>query len=153
VVGSCQDSALGYGASRPAAASPEQALAGWLAAHQLRTGLGTYNEDNIITVASGGAVRMLTVSWHGRAAGGTVPRLYQSSASWYDSRTADATFVVSGTADGTADLIPKAEILALAGPPARTYQFQSFTIMVWNRNLLSLLGSPPSRTPGDIGHL
>ena len=152
VAGLCQLGALGYEATRPAAVSPEQALAGWLAAHHLETGLGTYNEDNIITVASGGAVRMLTVSWRSRTAGGTAPRLYQSSASWYDPATTDATFVVSGTADGTADLIPKAEILALAGPPARTYQFQSFTIMVWNHNLLSLLGSPPARTPGDIGH-
>jgi hypothetical protein len=66
---------------------------------------------------------------------------------------ADATFVVTGTADGTADLIPRAEILALAGPPARSYQFRSFTIMVWNENLLTLLAARPARTPGDIGHL
>jgi hypothetical protein len=82
-----------------------------------------------------------------------VARLYQSSGSWYDPRTADANFVVTGPADGTADLIPRAEILALAGPPARSYRFDSFTIMVWNENLLTLLASPPSRTPGDIGHL
>jgi hypothetical protein len=24
--------------------------------------------------------------------------------------------------------------------------------MVWNKNLLTLLGSPPSVLPGDIGH-
>jgi hypothetical protein len=60
--------------------------------------------------------------------------------------------VVSGTADGTADLIPRADIRALAGPPARTYQFRSFTIMVWDENLLALLGPAPSRVPGNIGH-
>ena len=81
-----------------------------------------------------------------------MPRLYQSSASWYDPRTQYANFVVSGTADGTADLIPRADILALAGPPRRTYQFRSFTIMAWNTNLLPLLGTQPSRLPGDIGH-
>jgi hypothetical protein len=59
--------------------------------------------------------------------------------------------VVTGTADGTADVIPRAEILALAGRPARTYRFQSFTIMVWDANLLTLLGGPPSRLPGVIG--
>ena len=153
LAGVCQLTALGYEATRPAAGSPEQALAGWLAARHLTTGLGTYTESNCTTLASGGAVRMLTVSWRTAHAGGTVARLYQSSASWYDPRTADANFVVTGTADGTADLIPRAEILALAGPPARTYQFESFTIMVWNKNLLTLLASPPSRTPGDIGHL
>jgi hypothetical protein len=153
LAGGCQLAALGYEATRPPAVGSEQALAGWLAAHQLTTGLGTYNEDNVITVDSGGAVRMLTVSWRPRPAGGTVARLYQSSAAWYDPRTADANFVVTGPADGTADLIPRAEILALAGPPARSYQFESFTIMVWDENLLALLASPPSRTPGDIGHL
>ena len=44
------------------------------------------------------------------------------------------------------------EILALAGTPARTYHFQSFTIMVWNTNLLTLLGPVPSHLPGVIGH-
>jgi hypothetical protein len=153
VAGGCQLAALGYEATRPAAASPEQALAGWLAGHHLTTGLGTYTDDNITTLDSGGAVRMLTVSWRPPPAGGAVARLYQSSASWYDSRTADANFVVTGPADGTADLVPRAEILALAGPPVRSYQFESFTIMVWNENLLTRLASPPSRTPGDIGHL
>ena len=46
---------------------------------------------------------------------------------------------------------PRTEIRALAGPPARTYRFRSFTIMVWHRNLLALLAGPPSRLPGDIG--
>ena len=35
--------------------------------------------------------------------------------------------------------------------PAGTYEFGSFTIMVWDENLLALLGGPPSRIPGDIG--
>jgi len=152
LAGGCQLGALGYEAAQPAAVSPEQALAGWLAARHLTTGLGTYTEDNAITLDSGGAVRMLTVSWRSPAAGGTAARLYQSSASWYDPRTGYADFVVTGPADGTADLIPRAEILALAGPPALTYRFESFTIMVWDENLLALLASPPSRAPGDIGH-
>jgi hypothetical protein len=152
LAGGCQLAALGYAATRPPAVGAEQPLAGWLTAHHLTTGLGTYSEDNVTTLDSGGTVRMLTVAWRTPADGGTVPRLYQSSASWYDPRTADANFVVTGTADGTADLIPRAEILALAGPPARTYHFESFTIMVWNKNLLTLLAAPPTVLPGDIGH-
>ncbi len=151
LAGGCQLAALGYEAAQPPAIGPEQPLAGWLAAHHLTTGLGTYSEDNITTLDSGGAVRMLTATWRTPANGGTVARVYQSSASWYDPRTADANFVVTGTADGTADLIPRAEILALAGPPARTYHFQSFTIMVWNKNLLALLAGPPL-LPGNVGH-
>ena len=150
LAGVCQLAALGYGATRPASANPEQALAGWLVDHHLTTGLGTYTEDNVTTLDSGGAVRLRTISWP--RSGRAVPRLYQSSESWYDPRTAYANFVVSGTGDETADLIPRAEILALAGPPARTYRFESFTIMVWNENLLDLLAGPPSSLPGDIGH-
>jgi hypothetical protein len=173
IAGACQLAALGYGAAQPAAGDPEQALAGWLAARHLTSGLGTFNEGNLTTLDSGGRVRLLAVSWlppapaarrsyqpdlrTGQAAelqrpGGAVARLYQSSASWYDARDHYADFVVTGTADGTADLIPREEVLALAGVPARTYQFQSFTIMVWNVNLLTLLGGPPSRLPGVIGH-
>jgi len=175
VAGACQFAALGYEVTRPAAADPELALGGWLADHHLTDGLGTFTEDNLTTLDSGGVVRLATVSWRAPSspaicpqsarapaspappsctgtAGGAVPRLYQSSASWYDPRTSRANFVVTGTADGLSDLIPRAEILALAGPPARTYRFQAFTIMVWNENLLPLLGGPPSVTPGDIGH-
>jgi len=173
--GACQFAALGYGVTRPPAADPELALAGWLTEHHLTDGLGTFTEDNLTTLDSGGAVRLATVSWRAPTSpavcpqsarapaspappvctdttGGAVPRLYQSSASWYDPLTARANFVVTGTADGLADLIPRAEILALAGPPTSTYRFQAFTIMVWNENLLPLLGGPPSVTPGDIGH-
>ncbi len=49
--------------TQPAAADPEQALAGWLAAHGLTSGLGTFTEGNLTTLDSGGAVRLLTVSW------------------------------------------------------------------------------------------
>ena len=172
VAGACQLAALGYGAAQPAAADPEQALAGWLAAHGLTAGLGTFTDANLTTLDSGGAVRVLAVSWvrpgpparrpylpdlrTGQAArfpqpGGAVPRLYQSSASWYDPRAQYANFVVSGSADGPADLIPRADVIALAGPPAGTYAFGPFTIMVWDENLLALLGGPPSERPGDIG--
>ena len=59
--------------------------------------------------------------------------------------------MLTGTADGTADLIPYSEILALAGPPDRTYQVRAFTILVWDTNLLTRLGTAPSTLPGVIG--
>ena len=141
--------ALGYGVSQPQASNTEQALVGWLEAHHLSTGLGTYSEDNVTTLDSGGRVQMLTVSWQ---PSGGVPRVSQSTASWYDPRTHYADFVLTNTADGRASLIPRQEILALAGPPARTYHFRTFTVMVWHKNLLDDLGSPPSSKAGNIGH-
>ena len=161
-VGACQLAALGYGTAQPPAADPAQVLASWLTAHHLTCGLGTFSEDNITTLDSGGTVRLLTVSWlppappaRGRPQSlpvVAVPRLYQSSAAWYDPRRCDANFVVTGSANGTADLIPGGEILALGGPPARTYQVGSFSVLTWDSSLLPRLGAASSRLPGDIGH-
>jgi hypothetical protein len=148
VVLACYAAALGYGAVQPPVADSEQPVVGWLEAHHLVTGLGTYTEANVITLGSGGRVAIRTVTWW---SSGAVPRAYESEASWYDPRQSYANFVVTNSADGGgASLIPRRDILALAGPPARTYHYKTFTIMVWNHNLLANLGSPPSALPGDI---
>jgi hypothetical protein len=82
---------------------------------------------------------------------GAVPRAYESELSWYDPKLHDANFVVKNSADGgRTSVIPQADIMALAGPPAQTYHYRTFTIMVWNKNLLADLGHPPSAFPGDI---
>ena len=144
----CYVAALGYGAAQPSVTDGEHPVVGWLEAHHLRTGLGTYTESNIITLDSGGRVAVRTVSWQ---PSGAVPRAYESEASWYDPRLSYANFVVTNSADGgNVSVIPGGDILALAGPPAHTYHSQTFTIMVWNHNLLADLGSPPSALPGNI---
>ena len=155
VAGACQLAALGYGAAQPAAADPEQALAGWLAAHGLTSGLGTFSEDNLTTLDSGGAVRLRTVSWlppSRSSPGGAVPRLYQSSASWYDPRTQYANFVVSGTADGPADLIPRADILALAGTAGQDLPVPVLHDHGLERQTARAARHPAVPPPGDIGH-
>jgi hypothetical protein len=144
----CYAVALGYGVAQPAVADNEQPIVGWLEAHHLSTGLGTYTEANLITLDSGGRVAIRTVTWR---SSGAVPRAYESKASWYDPRLNYANFVVTNSADsGGASLILPRDILALAGPPARTYHYQTFTVMVWNHNLLADLGGPPSAIPGDV---
>ena len=144
----CYAAALGYGAAQPSVADGEHPVVGWLEAHHLRTGLGTYTESNIITLDSGGRVAVRTVSWQPT---GAVPRAYESEASWYDPRLSYANFIVTNSADGSnVSVIPRSDILALAGPPAHTYHYKTFTIMVWNHNLLADLGSPPSALPGNI---
>ena len=140
--------ALGYGAVQPPVADNEQPVIGWLEAHHLVTGLGTYTESNVITLDSGGRVAVRTVTWRHS---GAVQRAYESEASWYDPRQSYANFVVTNTADGgNTAVIPRRDIIALAGPPAHTYHYKTFTIMVWNHNLLADLGQPPSAVPGDI---
>jgi hypothetical protein len=114
----CQLAALGYAVAQPPAADPARTLAGFLAARHLTCGLGTFGDGNISTLDSGGAVRLLPVSWLPPAptirpllnphpqrrlplplpGGVAVPRLYQSAASWYDPRTGFADFIVTGGA-------------------------------------------------------
>jgi hypothetical protein len=145
----CYALALGYGAAQPSSvADSEHPVVPWLEAHHLRTGLGVYTGANILTLDSGGRVAVRTVSWQPT---GAVPRAYESKASWYDPRQSYANFIVTNSADGSAPSpIPYGDILALAGPPAHTYHYKTFTIMVWNHNLLADLGSPPSPWPGNL---
>jgi hypothetical protein len=150
VVLACYALALGYGVTRPATGNSEQPVIGWLEAHHLYTGLGTYTEANLITLDSGGRVAVRTPSWR---LSGAVPRAYESKASWYDPRVSYANFIISNTADGGGvgiSVVPRRDILSFAGPPARTYHYKTFTIMVWNKNLLADLGRPPSAKPGNI---
>ena len=153
----CYLAALGYGAAQPPVADSEQAIVPWLEAHHLTTGLGTYNEANLITLDSGGRVAVRTVSWQFDR---NVPRSFESDADWFDPRHNFANFIVTNTADTTpnrdrslrrSSMIPSPAIAALhAGPPAHVYHYKTFTIMVWDHNLLDDLGSPPSTLPGEI---
>jgi hypothetical protein len=153
----CYLAALGYGAAQPPVADSEQAIIPWLEAHHLTTGLGTYIESNLITLDSGGRVAVRAVSWQFTR---SVPRSFESNADWFDPRHNFANFIVTNTADTTpnrdrslrrSSMIPSPAIAALhAGPPVHVYHYKTFTIMVWDHNLLEDLGSPPSTLPGEI---
>ena len=153
----CYLAALGYGAAQPPVPDSMQAIIPWLEAHHLTHGLGTYNEANLTTMDSGGRVAIRAVSWQFT---GNVPRSFESDADWFDPRQNFANFIVTNTADTTPNRdkslrrsseIPGQAIAALhAGPPAHVYHYKTFTIMVWDHNLLEDLGSPPSTLPGEI---
>jgi hypothetical protein len=153
----CYLAALAYGAAQPSVTDSGQAIVPWLEAHHLTTGLGTYIESNLITLDSGGRVAVRTVSWQ---FSGNVPRSFESNADWFDPRHNFANFIVTNTADTTpnrdrslrrSSMIPSAAIAALhAGPPVHVYHYKTFTIMVWDHNLLDNLGSPASTLPGEI---
>jgi hypothetical protein len=147
----CYLAALGYGAAQAQVNDSEYPVVAWLEAHHLSYGLGTYTEANVITLDSGGRVAVVTASWNSH---GAVARAYESEASWYDPHVHYANFVVMNSADNPGrpgvSLVPQRDYLALAGPPAHTYHYQTFTILVWNHNLLADLGSRPSASPGDI---
>jgi hypothetical protein len=149
----CYAIALGYGAAQHPLASREQPVVGWLEAHHLSTGLGTYAQGNLTTLESGGRVAVRTVTW---LRTGAVPRAYESTAFWYDPRLSYANFVLMKSRSNSSlahrvSLIPYREIVALAGRPAHTYHYKTYTIMVWNHNLLADLGGPPTAWPGRLG--
>jgi hypothetical protein len=153
----CYLAGLGYGAAQSPQADNEQAVIPWLEAHHLTSGLGTYVEANLITMDSKGRVAIREVAW--RSFGDT-QRSFESKSSWYDPRQSYANFVLTNSAehwgmDGgfgrQIGQIPRSAIAALhAGPPAHVYHYKTFTIMVWNHNLLENLGTTPSVQPGQV---
>jgi hypothetical protein len=148
----CYLAGLGYGAAQSPVPDNEQAVIPWLEAHHLTGGLGTYAESNLLTLDSGGRITIREIAW--RSSGGDVPRSFETKASWYDPRHSYANFILTNTAeqwgmDGggpnvPASMIPLPAIAALhAGPPAHVYHYKTFTIMVWNHNLLDNLDKHP----------
>jgi hypothetical protein len=140
---------LGYEISQPAVPAQNQQLVSWLAARHLRTGLSGYWEANVVTLASGDRIQIRAVSpaRDGRLA----PYAWESDAAWYDPRRASANFVVlfagrpayPGFTDNSA-------VRATFGPPARTYEVGPYSVLAWNRNLLSELG-PARRGRAEPG--
>jgi hypothetical protein len=154
----CYLAALGYGAAQSPVADNEQAVIPWLEAHHLTSGIGTYAEANLITLDSGGRVAIREIAW---LPGGDAPRSFETKASWYDPRQSYANFILTNSADQygmdgggpgrLSSMIPRSAIAALhAGPPAHVYHYKTFTIMVWNHNLLNDLGKNPSIDPGEV---
>jgi hypothetical protein len=144
----CYTAALGFDAAQPDIPAHDQSLADWLVAHDFRYGLSNYFEGNITTLDSGGRMHLVAVSW---GAHKSVPRAYQSDASWYDPQLHYANFVVNTGADQPPAIIPSCDLRNAFGPPAKVYHDGPYTILVWNKNLLADLGRPPRKGPGNVG--
>jgi hypothetical protein len=131
-----------YEVSQPGAPAQNQRLEAWLAARHLHTGLSGYWESNVVTLTSGNRVqiRQVVVTPGGRLA----PSNIESDWAWYNPGRNSADFVVlTRGVPGYAGLTSKRAVLATFGPPAQTYRFGMFTVLVWHKNLLSEL--PPPR--------
>jgi hypothetical protein len=144
----CYTAALGFDVAQPSIPAHDQSLANWLVAHDFRYGLSNYFEGNITTLDSGGRVHLIAVSW---GADKSVPRAYQSDASWYDPKLHYANFVVNTGADQPPAVIPSRDLSRAFGRPAKIYHDGPYTILVWNKNLLADLGRPAKKGPGNVG--
>ncbi|MGH3245299.1 MAG: hypothetical protein ACRDOI_03685, partial [Trebonia sp.] len=135
---------LGYAAAQPPAAPQCADLAGWLRAHHLTAGLAGYHQANIVTLETGGAVtlRPVTPGAGGRLAG----YAWNASAAWYDREARAARFLVLEGAPASSGL-STARAIATFGPPATSYRYKEYEILVWRRgvNLLADLRSTHHR--------
>jgi hypothetical protein len=148
----CYLAALGYTVTQPSIPAVTQNLADWLAANNLTYGLSSYGIANTTTLASGETVNVRSVSWEGNyvAAGP-----YEFEKSWYDPTLHYANFVILINPPLPIDPIALWEVRVSFGKPAHIYYFSRYTIMVFNKNLLTDLvpslppPPPPSGTPAS----
>jgi hypothetical protein len=130
----CYLAALGYTVTQPGIPAVTQNLADWLAANHLTYGLSSYGIANTTTLASGETVNVRPVSWEGNyVAGGP----YEFDKSWYDPSLHDANFVVLINPPIPIDPIALWEVRVSFGKPQAIYHFSRYTIMVFNKNLLT----------------
>jgi hypothetical protein len=132
---------LGYAAAQPPAGPQYADLAGWLRAHHLTSGLSGYHQANIVTLQTGGAVTLRPVA---PGPGGRLAAYaWNSSAAWYDPAAPAATFLVL-TATGDQGLTA-ARAVATFGPPATTFRYKEYAVLVWHRGANLLAGLAGTR--------
>jgi hypothetical protein len=119
---------LGLATARPAAPDPSEQLGRWLAAHHLRYGLAGYWQGNSVTVASDGQVAVRAVAGSPYLGRGT----WEEDKTWYEPSRYRANFVVLAPGGLT-----EKQALATFGPPRQTYHDGPYTVLVWNKNLLT----------------
>jgi hypothetical protein len=142
VVAICYLAGMVYEVAQPAAPAQDQRLEAWLASRHLHTGLSGYWESGVVTLASSNRVqiRQVVVAPNGRL----LPSNVESDWAWYTPARNSANFVVlSRGVPGYPGFASKRAVLATFGPPARTYHFGIYTVLIWHKNLLSEL--PPPR--------
>ncbi len=125
---------LVHEAAQPGQPPNYSSLAPWLQAHDLRYGLGGYWESSIITVESGGQVKVRALAKKTLA-----PDLWLAQPAWYDPAAQQANFIVLTSTPGLLNWQPTALIARYFGRPAHTYRVGPYTVLVWDRNLLPLL--------------
>jgi len=131
----CYLACLGYAVAQPPAPAADQHLADWLAARHLRSGLAAYWQASGTTLASGGRIQVSPVC---TTKHGFTGEQWESKASWYDPRRREANFLILGGQAACNDATA-AQARSAFGPPAGSYKVGPYTVLVWQRNLLTML--------------
>jgi hypothetical protein len=129
---------LGYNMSTQNYPAQSQNLADFLVAHGLTSGLGGYWNANVSTLASDGRVRVAPVYDAGIAA---YP--WETKTTWYEPAVSYANFIVTTSYPAEqARFARPATVLAFYGKPEKTYHFSTYTIFVYNHNILNQVHQP-----------
>jgi hypothetical protein len=117
-------------------------LGNWLVRHHLRSGIAEYWAADSLTADTGGAVQILPVQLTG---GRLAPNLWETDAPWFDPGSHYANFlIVSAPSGSDPHPMTRLEAIAALGAPWRSYSYQGDVILVWQKNLLTLV-SPSAR--------
>jgi len=133
---------LGYAAAQPGEGARDQALVNWLLAHKLTSGLSGYWQANLTTLASGGQVHLAPL-----ISAGKYGYLWESKAEWFNPQVSSANFIVTTTQQTGGSDISLKEVLYWYRQPAKIYQFQQYSILVYDRNVLATVVQP---TPDQL---
>jgi len=133
---------LGYAAAQPSRPSVNQALADFLVAHHLTSGLGGYWDADITALGSGGKVTIAPL-----VDGGRYGYPWESKAAWFDPKVSSANFVIAHVQNLGAGYLPVSLVLHAYGKPAQEYRLGKTLVLVYDRNLLTSVIQP---TPADL---
>ena len=131
----CYAVMLGFAAAGAQAPPDNAAVTGWLEQHGLRGGLAPYWEASSITLDSGGAITMGSVKPDGKR---LAPWHWNEDMRIFNPANHSASFLITVPGAWPTPAMARAAF----GAPARVYHVRTYTIMVWNENLLRRLGPP-----------
>jgi hypothetical protein len=133
---------LGYAAAQPAVPPKDAGLANWLVEHHLTSGLSGYWNANITTLITGGRVHLAPVT-----NGGKYGYLWVAKEAWFNPAVSHANFIVATTHQEGGNDVPLKYVLSWYGKPAKSYRFDQYTILVYQRNVLESVIQP---VPSDL---
>jgi len=121
---------LGVAAAHRQAPPRNVGLTAWLTKHHLTSGFSPYWEASSITVDSGGAITVLSVTDGGRH-GRLTPQKWVTDVK-LTAHMPPAKFVILSPAEK----VRRSAAVKTFGSPAHSYRYGHYTILVWNENLL-----------------
>jgi hypothetical protein len=133
---------LGRVVTLPPAPVQGAALAPWLAAHRLTYGLAGYWNANVTTLDTAGSIALRSVLADGSQ---ITSDYWEVKPHWYDPRGHDANFIVLVPGPPGFKRYPTVgAVRATFGQPAQVYDVGSYTVLVYDKNLLAdlRLGAP-----------